>query len=244
MLRKKRPGTERRGCTDQQWRSFLPHFQRFLWAIQVDFGKKTGESQKNVKTIPTFKPDCVNLKQLAAILLSAMLLFNWYAFQPLMHLLDHRADTQMADRLDNLDYNASSLLEIIVPTSLPYTNNWSEFERANGSFEFNGQQYNYVMRKIVDGKMIYKCIPNEKKDHISRARNKFLALTFDVRNLDDSQKQGSGKSISFKKSMDDYIDQVSNISMSRFQIQLSLFTPDAAPVCTGFDFLPYEPPRA
>ncbi|MEO7313011.1 MAG: hypothetical protein ABIX01_21675 [Chitinophagaceae bacterium] len=184
------------------------------------------------------------MKRLAAILLSAILLFDWYGYQPLMNWLDTRADLQMARQLDAQQYDESSLIEITVPTNLPYTNNWTTFERVDGSIEFNGQHYNYVMQKMVDGKMIYKCIPNQDKNKVSNARNEFYKLAFDSNKIDPSKKQDTGKSLSFKKAMDDFTNTQFRIRIAPISNDDPAYLSANVRLANGFDVLPYQPPQA
>ncbi|MES2773543.1 MAG: hypothetical protein V4722_05140 [Bacteroidota bacterium] len=184
------------------------------------------------------------MKQLAAILLSAVLLFNWYGFQPLMNWLDDRADAQMSRQLDEQQYDESSLIEISVPTNLPYTQNWASFERVDGSVEFNGRNYSYVMRKMVDGKMIYKCIPNENRNKISNARDAFFKLSFDADKVTTSKKQDGNKSPSVKKTMDDFTEHNLRIAVPASANKNPSYLIANILLANGFNVLPYHPPQA
>jgi hypothetical protein len=184
------------------------------------------------------------LKQAAAILLSVVLLFNWYGFQPLMNWMDARADNEMVQQLNQLQYEESSLIEISVTTNLPYTNNWTDFERTDGTVEFNGKHYSYVMRKMVDGKMIYKCIPNEERNNISSVRNEFFKQAFDASTIATSKKQDSNKSISVKKTMEDFTDNLFQITFPVAVSQNPSYIIANTHLANGFNVLPYQPPQA
>ncbi len=54
---------------------------------------------------------------------------------------------------------------------MPYQNSWSGFERHYGEIELDGKIYTYVKRKIEDGYLILKCIPNTAKQDIKNANN-------------------------------------------------------------------------
>lgn len=161
-----------------------------------------------------------------------------------MNWLDAKADKEMVQQLDQLQYDESSLIEISVTTNLPYTNNWTDFERTDGTVEFNGKHYNYVMRKMVDGKMIYKCIPNEERNTISSARNKFFKLAFDASKIATSKRQDTNKSISVKKTMEDFTNYLFQIIFPLVVSQNSSYIVANTHLVNGFNVLPYQPPQA
>ena len=161
-----------------------------------------------------------------------------------MNWLDNRADEQMAKQLDEQRYKETSLIEISVPTNLPYTNNWSSFERIDGSVEFNGRHYNYVLRKMVDGKMIYKCIPNEDRNKVSNARDAFFKLAFDYNKVADDKKSDSNKTPSVKKTMDDFTDHLLQIVIAPSEQESLSHKLANTLLANGFNLLPYQPPKA
>jgi len=132
-----------------------------------------------------------NLRKIAAILLICLLLFNWYGYRFVTRYLQKKADHQLEARLDVNDYAESQLIEIRVPLNMPYQNNWAEFERHYGEIEISGKIYTYVKRKIEDGNLILKCIPNTVKQNLKNADN----VLFTANNgLDQAQNNNKGNS--------------------------------------------------
>ena len=86
------------------------------------------------------------MKKLAAILLVALLFFNWYGYRLITDYMQQRSDAQLEARLDQNDYDESQLIELRVPLNLPYHNDWTEFERYDGEVEIEGVHYKYVKR--------------------------------------------------------------------------------------------------
>jgi hypothetical protein len=80
--------------------------------------------------------------------------------------LQQKADLQLEARIDINDYDESQLVEVRAPLQLPYQITWDQFERCYGTIEIDGKSYTYVERKMVDGYMIFKCIPNTAKEVI------------------------------------------------------------------------------
>jgi hypothetical protein len=130
------------------------------------------------------------LRKIAAILLICLLLFNWYGYRFVTAYLQKKADHQLETRLDLNDYKESQLTEIRVALNMPYQNNWSGFERHYGEIEINGKIYTYVKRKVEDGYLILKCIPNTAKQDIKNADN----ILFNVNNGLDQEHNNKSNS--------------------------------------------------
>ena len=131
------------------------------------------------------------VRKIVAISLICLLLFNWYGYRFVTSYLQKKADHQLEARLDVNDYDESQLIEIKVPLNMPYQNSWAEFERHYGEIEISGKIYTYVKRKIEDGNLILKCIPNTTKQDLKNADN----ILFTANNgLDQEQNNNKGNS--------------------------------------------------
>jgi len=130
------------------------------------------------------------LRKVAAISLICLLVFNWYGYRFVTKYLQKKADKQLEARIDVNDYNESQLIEIRVPLNMPYQNNSSDFERHYGEIDVNGKVYTYVKRKIEDGVLILKCIPNTEKQNIKNADN----ILFTANNGLDQEHNGKNNS--------------------------------------------------
>src|SRR5262249_20245753 len=88
------------------------------------------------------------------------------------------------------DYSESQLIEIKVALDMPYQNSTGSFERHYGEIEISGKIYTYVKRKIEDGYLILKCIPNKEKEDIKNADN----ILFNANNGLDQEHNGKNNS--------------------------------------------------
>ena len=104
------------------------------------------------------------------------MLFNLFGYRFYTGWLQQRADQQLQSRIDANDYDETQLLEIRIALNMPYQNNQSDFERYYGEAEVNGRVYTYVKRKIEDGYLILKCLPNHEKQVIRSANNIFFSI--------------------------------------------------------------------
>lgn len=137
------------------------------------------------------------VKQTAAILLLLMLFFNWYGYRIVMDVMAANADSQLEARIDNQEYAEADLIEISVPLNIPYQVNQPEFERHYGQIEIDGKIYSYVKRKVENGFLVLKCIPNESREDIEQGGTEFFKK---ANGLDHNQpeKKSAGNS-SFAK---------------------------------------------
>jgi len=142
----------------------------------------------------------------------AILTFNWIGYRWLMNWMEKRADYQLEARLDNNDYDESSLIEITVPLDLPYQIDSRDFERCNGEVTVAGVHYKYVKRKVQDGNLVLKCIPNETKQQLRTAKDHFYQLVNDLQQDNSAKKQTPVKPVNVVKS-----------AIGDFELQTDLF---------------------
>lgn len=114
------------------------------------------------------------MKKIAAILLIAILSFNWYGYRIVTNILTKNSDQRLEAQLDNDEYDESQLVEVRIPLNMPYQNNQAAFERHYGEMESGGKYYTYVKRKIENGVLVLLCIPNDSKEKIKAAGNDYF----------------------------------------------------------------------
>jgi len=131
------------------------------------------------------------LKKIASILLLGILLFNWCGYRWVINLVQQSADAKLEARLDRDDYDESQLIEIKVPVDMPYQSDWAGFERYDGEIEVNGIHYKYVKRKVQDGQLVLKCIPNHDKQRLESAKDDLFKITNDLQQDNSAKKTGT-----------------------------------------------------
>jgi len=156
------------------------------------------------------------------------------------------ADNQLEARLDRHDYQESELLEIKVPLNIPYQSDWADFERYDGEIEVGGIHYKYVKRKVQDGQLVLKCIPNETKQQLETAKKDLFKITNDIQQDNGAKKSGSNGSLLVKASLGDY-DNLQQLNFSAQQALLSetsynVYQPNL--VADLLLSIPEQPPKA
>ncbi len=148
------------------------------------------------------------MRKIAAILLICLLLFNWYGYRFVTNYLQKKADRQLESRIDINDYDESQLIEIKVALNMPYQNDWSGFERHYGEIELNGKIYTYVKRKVEDGYLILKCIPNIAKQNLRNADN----ILFNINNGLDQEHSGNKSNSPLNSVIKSFLSDYDNFS--------------------------------
>src|SRR4030095_551864 len=143
------------------------------------------------------------VRKIAAISLICLLVFNWYGYRFVTSYFQKKADSQLQAKLDVNDYDESQLIEIRVALDIPYQNSSSGFERHYGEIEFNSKLYAYVKRKVEDGYLVLKCIPNTAKQDIKNADN-ILFATNNGLDQEHNGKSNSPLTNIFKSIFSDY----------------------------------------
>jgi hypothetical protein len=186
------------------------------------------------------------LKKIASILLLGILLFNWCGYRWVINIVQQEADTRLEAKLDVNEYDESQLIEIKVPVNMPYQTDWAGFERYDGEIEVNGIHYKYVKRKIQDGQLVLKCIPNQTKQRLESAKDDLFKITNDLQQDNAAKKSGAPNSTLVKNVLGDY-DNLQQLNIAALYASLSqqsynLYQPNL--VTDLLHSTPEQPPEA
>lgn len=146
-----------------------------------------------------------------------MLLFTTAGYRALVNLLEKQAQENMQAVIEEKTYDPAHLIELSVRLDLPYLSDWHNWEAVEGMVTIEGVPYQYVERILKDGKMIYRCLPNDGMQQAISARDRFMQFSYDLTHP-GGQKSPSHPGSSIKPPLPDL-----------FSIELlSLNHPDAA----------------
>jgi hypothetical protein len=142
------------------------------------------------------------LKKATALFLVVLFSFNLFGYVLVVEFLQNKASKELEVALDHNRYDASQLIEVKVPVSMPYQTDWSLYQRFDGEIEIGGMPYKFVKRKLSGDTLYIVCIPNSKKLHLQKARNNYFALSSDLSNT-NTKNSGSSKA-AFKNLQTEY----------------------------------------
>jgi hypothetical protein len=150
------------------------------------------------------------LRKVAAIFFLSVLCFNCVGYQYVFNLLEQNNDRQLEAKLDQDDYDESSLISIKAAFSIPYSylSKSDKFERWNGEIEVNGVQYKYVKRRFFNDSIELLCIPNITATKLKEAKHDFVRMSNDVQSDQQGKKQDPGKLPVFKSLLSEYCEDV------------------------------------
>lgn len=169
-----------------------------------------------------------------------ILFFNWYGYRIVTDYMEKNADRQLEAQLDNNQYDESALIEIRVPLNIPYQTSQSEFERHYGEMLVDGKYYTYVKRKIENGALVLKCIPNISKQTIKANESDFFKMT---NGLDQNSKKQDGSSSVAKNFWSEYDDQLEKFNLTvNSDLINRKFRDNASSLTSTTGSVPEQPP--
>ena len=180
------------------------------------------------------------MKQISAICLLCLLLFNWYGYQFVINYFQIKADKELNAQLDNHQYTEADLIELRIPLNMPYQNNSSTFERVYGEVNYNGIIYSFVKRKIEDGYLILKCIPNAQKESIQKESREIAKHN---NGIDQDQKSSLPNGKVLKSQISDFVQHSFLYSIRPFKNECLITAISGTfHTCKGFKDPHIQPP--
>ncbi len=114
------------------------------------------------------------MKNLTAIFLVLLLLFNALGFFGLFVGLTYKSRQDLVQRLDNEDYLEEETVTLKVPLALPYHIDSDEYERVDGEIEHNGEFYQLVKQKLEKDTLYIVCIKDHDSKRIKQALTDYV----------------------------------------------------------------------
>lgn len=175
-------------------------------------------------------------------MLLLLLAFNWVGYRFVTSFMQGKADVALEKRIDNNDYDESSLIEIRVPLNAPYLSENTSFERYDGEVELSGVHYKYVKRKVENGELVMLCLPNKTKTELQNSREEFFKL---VNDLNNTQSKSKSNTSNFKSITTEYKKENNSWTVCALPlIQLTHTAAYYSDIATGYSNLPEHPPKA
>lgn len=119
------------------------------------------------------------LKKITAISLLLLFIFNFIGYKFWFDYQQQKAGKEMNVSIDKHQYNEDELITLQIPITVPYQTEFQDYERVEGEINIDGIIYKYVKRKIENGQIILKCLPDHQKMQVLSGRDAFSKLAND-----------------------------------------------------------------
>ena len=135
------------------------------------------------------------LNKFTSILFIIVLVFNFQGYNWTLTFLEQKSVKRLEQSIDAGQYDISQLVEIKIPLNLPYYTDWGEYKTYYGQVELNGENYQFVKRKIVSDTLYLLCIAQTEKNRIQKAKTDYFMMS---NNFSGNRQHNQNKSTSIK----------------------------------------------
>lgn len=147
----------------------------------------------------------------------------------------------LQSRLDKEQYSDNELISIKTSLNLPYYVSSPAYERAYGSVTVNGEDYEYVKRRVYKDTLELLCLPNHAKTNLQAAKNEFFQLSIVGQSSQSEKKSGT----ILKISLPDYCQEFSAVSIHKFsQDKKKYFSANTGFLMAGYSSRKDRPPQS
>ena len=109
------------------------------------------------------------MKKAVTIFMLAVYLFNLAGYSFVFRLMINHSSRQTSATINTGGYSDAELVHIKIPLLLPYSVNWSDYERYDGEVEYKGIYYKYVKRQIFNDTLHLLCLPDFRLTRLQSA---------------------------------------------------------------------------
>ncbi len=171
-------------------------------------------------------------------------MFNFVGYRLFFSVLQQRADDNIVAKIDKQNYTNADLITLTVPLSMPYITDSKDFERTDGEITLSGKIYHYVERKISNGNLILKCLPDDEKTNLQNAKEDFFKLANEFQNNTSSKKSSDNSQVT-KLVISEYEElQTSSIANYSILLNKTPFAESSFALFKGKGIMPEQPPEA
>lgn len=182
--------------------------------------------------------DIPALKKLAAILFFLVVLFNFYGYRIVVSYMQNSSDAYLEKQVDKNNYDRQELISIKTKLDLPYYTSSSQYERAYGSINIDGVNYQYVKRRVYKDTLEVLCLPNHTKTKLQSVKNEL------TKDLADQESTTPKKNTTIKITLPDFFQPIRTFSFSSFTTQRQPLPDYISYLSEGFGTNFKEPPKA
>lgn len=119
------------------------------------------------------------MKQVVSLFLIVIFLFGLIGYYGVFWILSEQARLTLTTRLDENRYDEGETVTIKIPLTLAYPINSSQYERVDGSFEYNGEFYKLIKQKLEKDTLYIVCIRDAEEKRLNSLRNDMVKIAND-----------------------------------------------------------------
>ena len=157
------------------------------------------------------------MTKFGAILLLTLHLCSSVCYSVVFKYFISVSDKDAVAQINRAAYKDAELVEIAIPLNMPYMQSQDDYERCDGSIEFNGTHYNYVKRKTSNDTLHLLCLPNAQKTQLYATKIDYAKQLSDV----PSGKKGSEPSTTKSAFFSEYSYQSAEYNFDTFHILIN-----------------------
>lgn len=98
-----------------------------------------------------------------------LILLNVVGYNGLFFGLQYHNESSLHAEFDRGDYNNEASVTLKIPLALPYSYDGLDFDRINGLFEFAGETYRLVEKKLEQDTLHIVCVIDHRQKQIDSA---------------------------------------------------------------------------
>ena len=157
------------------------------------------------------------MTKFGAILLLTLHLCSSVCYSVVFKYFISVSDKDAVAQINRSAYKDAELVEIAIPLNMPYMESQDDYERCDGSIEFNGTHYNYVKRKTSNDTLHLLCLPNAQKTQLYATKIDYAKQLSDA----PSDKKGSEPSTIKSAFFSEYSYQSAEYNFDTFHILIN-----------------------
>jgi hypothetical protein len=151
--------------------------------------------------------------------------------------MQSNSEAYLEKKVDQNKYDESDLITIKTKLNLPYYTGSNQFERAYGSIDINGANYQYVKRRVHNDTLELLCLPNQVKTKLQEVHNEL------TKSFADGQASTPKKNTTIKISLPDFFQPFKIFSATSFLNERPTFVQHNYFTSEGHSLKQRKPPK-
>jgi len=151
--------------------------------------------------------------------------------------MQNSSDAYLEKQVDKNNYDQQELISIKTKLDLPYYTSSSQYERAYGSINIDGVNYQYVKRRVYKDTLELLCLPNHTKTKLQSVNNEL------TKELAEGQSTTPKKNTTIKITLPDFFQPIKTFSFSSLSTQRQPLPEFISYLSDGFGSNFKEPPK-